>query len=296
MSADIKVIRRIAALLARGEDAASSPAEIEVAMRLAHKLMQEHNLTRDEVRLRKEEMAREDHAVPCEDSPFLNPIIFAIARLTHTRCALMHRRMQPDEFTFRGFRVDVEYAGWLLRACMSAQRQGWNAYRASAGYAQLIDKAASPSAIHHSFMQGFSADLTRRIKELAATDAATPGRALVVLKDELIDQAFGAAAQEKRTKSTPVAITADLAAAFRSGASHAATVHIRQEISGRGSAPHRKVHPAPPPLRVAMAKDVRAPRSGTPPRKPQSLHPGQFLAFLQRMMKGVARPTAAGKP
>jgi Protein of unknown function (DUF2786) len=287
MSADIKVIRKIAALLARGEDAASTPAEMEVALRLAHKLMQEHNLSRDEVRLRKEEMARQDHAVPREDTPYLNRITFAIARLTQTRCALTNWQMRPDEFTFRGLRVDVEYAGWLLRACMTAQKQGWSAYQASPAHAELIAKAASRGAIHRSFMEGFSADLTRRIKQLAASDAAVADRALIVLKDELIDLAFGADAQEKRAKSNPVAITADLAAAFKSGASCAGTVRIRQEISETG-APAGHDHCATPrPLRIASTKNAATARSGTHAPRPAPLPAAQARSFLGRLIKGI---------
>lgn len=219
------ILRKIAALLARAEDSASSPAEVAHAVRIADRLMRRYNLSRDEVRLRQEEMRRCAWSVSREQSDYANTIAVAIARLA--QCRVTGERGERDHYAFAGLRVDVDYAEWLFRASWAALRQGWEAYQGSPQHDRLIDEGSAAGAIEHHFKLGFSIDLAERIKKLVQGDVEGTGTALVSLKNALIEQAFGSA---KGTSTTFVAVRSSLQDAYRSGAYASREVGLRQAI------------------------------------------------------------------
>lgn len=227
MHAEDPIIRKIAALLARAADDASSPAEVAHAIHVAHKLMERHNLTLDEVRIRREEVRRWEFAVDPGEGRYANIMATAIARLA--QCRAQGERGAMHHYSFTGLRVDVDYAEWLLRACSAALARGWTAFRASPQYASL-ERDHAPPAVERHYKLGFSVDLARRIKALA--DADRNRNALVVLKDERIDAELGAAAGQRSTKAL-VAVQEKLSGAFQSGAEASRTVPLRQEIEGQ---------------------------------------------------------------
>lgn len=219
------ILRKIAALLARAEDSASSPAEVAHAIRTADALMRRYNLTRDEVRLRREEMRRCHWSVGRDHSDYANTMAVAIARLA--QCRVTGERGERDHYAFAGLGVDVDYAEWLFRASWSALRQGWQAYRGSPQHARLAGEGSAPEAIEHHFKLGFSIDLAERIKKLVQDGAQTAGTALISLKNELIEQAFGSA---KGTSTKLVAVRSNLQAAYRAGAFASRHVGLRPAI------------------------------------------------------------------
>jgi hypothetical protein len=222
---DAGIMRKIAALLARAEDRASSPAEVAHAIRIADALMRRYNLTRDEVRLRQEEMRRSECSVSRDDSQYANTITVAIGRLA--QCRTTGERGKRDHYIFSGLRADVDYAEWLFRASWAALQQGWQAYRASPQHARLAGQGAAPAAIERHYKLGFSIDLADRIKALAQENAAATGTALIALKTALIERAFGSAAGPS---TTFVVMKANLQDAYRSGADQAKKVGLRQRI------------------------------------------------------------------
>jgi hypothetical protein len=225
------IIRKIAALLARAEDSASSPAEVAHAIHIANKLMLRYNLSRDEVRLRREEMRRSERIVSRADSRYANTIAVAIGRLA--QCRTTGERGARDHYIFSGLRADVDYAEWLFRASWAALHQGWEAYRASAEHQQLIEKGGAPAAVEYHYKLGFSIDLADRIKALAQSNFEATGTALICLKNELIEQAFGKA---RGPSVSLVPIRSSLEAAFQSGADESRKVGLRQTI-GRDRQP-----------------------------------------------------------
>jgi hypothetical protein len=225
------IIRKIAALLARAEDSASSPTEVAHAIYIANKLMLRYNLSRDEVRLRREEMRRSERIVSRADSRYANTIAVAIGRLA--QCRTTGERGARDHYIFSGLRADVDYAEWLFRASWAALHQGWEAYRASAEHQQLIEKGGAPAAVEYHYKLGFSIDLADRIKALAQSNFEATGTALICLKNELIEQAFGKA---RGPSVSLVPIRSSLEAAFQSGADESRKVGLRQTI-GRDRQP-----------------------------------------------------------
>jgi hypothetical protein len=226
---EASIIRKIAALLARAADEASSPAEVGHAIHVAHKLMEQHNLTLDEVLIRHEEVRRSEFAVDPKDSRYANIMVTAIARLA--QCRAQGERGTLDHYTFIGLRVDVEYAEWLMRASSAALARGWNCFRSSQQFAALGQNHDQSSVERH-YKLGFSVDLARRIKALA--DADQTRNALVVLKGERIDAELGAAGAQMSTNAL-VAVQHNLSEAFQSGAEASRDVPLRHQIDEQGS-------------------------------------------------------------
>jgi len=219
-----RIIRKIAALLARAADEASSPAEVAHAIHVAHKLMQRYNLTLDEVMIRREEVRRTEHAVGRDDSQYANILATAIARLA--QCRAQGERGAEDYYIFVGLRVDVDYAEWLFRASLAAMARGWTAFRSSPEGA-AAERDHEPAAVERHYKLGFSVDLARRIKALA--DADLNRNALVVLKDQRIDAELGAAGAQRSSQAV-VAVKRKLEEAFRSGAEASRVVPLRQAV------------------------------------------------------------------
>ncbi len=220
-----KIVRKIAALLARAADEASSAAEVSHAMHIAHKLMAQYNLTLDEVMLKREPVGQGHFHVRPEDSDYANILVTAIARLAH--CHAQGVLGPVHEFIFTGLRVDVLYAEWLFRASAAAMARGWTAFEGSARFAEL--RRSHPLAeLERHFKLGFSIDLAERIKKLAAEDG-TPN-ALIVLKEQRIADAMGAAAAAKRPGKDLVRVKGKLIEAFKTGAEASRSVPLRQQV------------------------------------------------------------------
>ena len=222
-----RIVRKIAALLARAADDASSPAEVGHAIHVAHKLMEQHNLTLDEVAVGQEEMRQAPFEVHPNDSEYANILVTAIARLA--QCNAQGFKGPLHLFVFTGLRVDVLYAEWLFRACAAAMVRGWNAFESSSQYEELR-RAHDVPAIERHFKLGFSVDLARRMKALAEADR-TPN-ALVVVKQQRIESVREAAAQKNRYDL--VRVSQRLSQAFQSGAKASQSVPLRQQVDDRG--------------------------------------------------------------
>jgi len=223
-----KIIRKIAALLARAADEASSPAEVGHAIHIAHKLMEQHNLSLDEVTVGKEHVEQTAFEVHPKESQYANILVTAIARLA--QCNSQGFKGDLHLYVFTGLRVDVLYAEWLLRACAAAMKRGWDAFECSGQY-EARRRAHEVPTIERHFKLGFSVDLARRMKALAEEDR-TPN-ALVVVKKQRIEAALGEAAAQK-SSSALVRVTQPLLQAFQSGAEASRSVVLRQQVGGGG--------------------------------------------------------------
>lgn len=220
------IIRKIAALLARAEDKASSAAEIAHAIAVADKLMRRHNLSRDEVRMREEEFRRARFRFDERDKAYAGPIATAISRLAQCH---IHGTAGRNVFVrFTGMRVDVDYAEWLLRATWAAMRQGWDAYKASAQYKEHAEDGTTPRAIEHEYKLGFTHEIVDRIRTLARRNAES-GADLIAFKNALIEQEFG---EDNGKILTHPKAEADLKDVYRSGAEASRAVPLRHELRG----------------------------------------------------------------
>ena len=226
---DEAVLRRIKALLARAEDGASSPAEVAKAIAAADKLMRAHDLTRDEVRLRAETLARESYNLSAADSRYANPLALAVSRLADCRVALADRDPERHRYQFRGLAVDVAYADWLFRTTVAALQRSWTAFRASPEGARIAD-GGSAMEVRHLYLQSFVHTLVGRIEVLWRANSAARPPALVAVKQERLDAAFGLT-NSGPGPDTP-SLSGDLARTWRGAAAQSRSVPLRQQLGG----------------------------------------------------------------
>ena len=224
------IIRKIAALLARAEDKASSAAEVAHAIATADKLMRRYNLTRDEVRIRQEEFRRARFRFDTQDEAYAGPIATAISRLA--QCHIRGAKRDGVFLQFTGLRVDVDYAYWLLRAIWSAKRQGWTAYQGSPQHRAYVDAGVKRATIEHQFKLGFTHEIVDRIRTLAVRNNES-SRELIELKNALIEQAFGRPNSEITSQTRE---KADLADVYRSGAEASKSVPLQHELGDKPAA------------------------------------------------------------
>lgn len=221
------IIRKVAALLARAEDKASSAAEIAHAIAIADKLMRRYNLTRHEVSMRQEEFRYARFRFDARDHPYAGPITTAISRLA--QCHIHGAKGRGIFLRFTGMRVDVDYAEWLLRATWATMRQGWIAYQGSPQHRGNVNLGATPAAIEHQYKLGFTHEIVDRIRTLALRNAES-SRELIAFKNALIEKEFGEPNGEIVVEPKD---EADLKEVYRSGAAASRSVPLRQELGRR---------------------------------------------------------------
>lgn len=218
-----EIIRRIAALLARAADEASTPTEAAMAIDRANRLMRQYNLSRDDVEMRREGTKR----YTCDGGPagsvHVNLMVVAIAALAHCRPG-QREKDGRDLFSFRGLKVDVDYAEWLLRTCIACMERGWGAYQASVDYGRLLIGGALPGNIRAAWHTGFTDEVCNRIE--AITDP--PENALVVLKTKIIEEDFGAFTG--RFSRMPTVYKRNTASAFALGKAEGRKVGLHKAV------------------------------------------------------------------
>ncbi len=229
LEADDSIIRRIAALLARAADEASTPAEAAMAIDRAARLMREYNLTRDEVELRKEGTRKFGFSASGAGSRSVNKMAVAISRLAQCRVT-QSRTGDKEQFHFAGLRADVDYAEWLMRLCIATMQRGWRAWQTSALHARMVAEGADAAEIRDAYRSGFQVEICARIKALTAEAIPDPANALVVLRQQIITDVFGAAKGEMTNHVETYRRSTAEAYAF--GKAEGGRVGIRQEVAG----------------------------------------------------------------
>jgi hypothetical protein len=185
------IIKKIKALRAKVNNAASTEAEVEAAARLVAKLMMQHDVTED---LLKETVAPQavdvgTGSVMKNDIDILMSFCWReIQEFTETKA---YRHVKVDgskEFHFIGLPHDVEMATYLYELVTMSAKRAWLRYSAS-----LFDsgEALRTKDRRKSFYQAFGLTIGEMMQELSdqrakmRSESAT-GTAVVIRKQDLI--------------------------------------------------------------------------------------------------------------
>ncbi len=179
------IAARIRALLAKTVENGCTEAEALAAAQLAAKLLQQYGLTLDEVQLRetpfKLQTQRQDDLV----GDRLWIVAAAIADLVGSRFWTSGPGVYPVQLTFFGFAHEVEISAYLLEICSRATRGQHD--QLARGLALLRPHVRRMRL--RAFVDGMVERLAERIRAMKPP-APPAGRGLVVLRDQLIDQAL----------------------------------------------------------------------------------------------------------
>lgn len=178
-----KIAARIRALLAKTVANGCTEDEAIAAAAKAAEMLARYNLTVDEVKLRESPFARHSERHDDEVGYRLWKVADAIAYLTGARY-WTSRIGEPVSIDFFGFEHEVQVASYLLEICARAMRQEHK--RLKKLFALLVPAARRRKILP--FLDGMADSLHRRIRALK--EPTPTGKGLIVLRDQLIDQAM----------------------------------------------------------------------------------------------------------
>lgn len=227
MSNKDNIVRKIAALKAKIGDSASTANEVESAIRLVDKLMQEYNINETDIGIKQAGV--ENRAMPNKgrNKPNIRFCVAAIGRISET-----HPIWDATSkcYRFIGTKVDVDYADWLYRLIDNALAQAWKAFRFSFTYTKMVKRGDMHGrVVRDQFEKAFILTVSDNIKQLIDSKPIVTGNSLVLVKKELIN-VFLDDAYPNRTKTKNIAVyNPDARGAIVAGYNAGNEVRLRQE-------------------------------------------------------------------
>lgn len=182
--ADLERVKRvIAALQKKTEENGCTEEEALAAAEKLGKLLEEHNLSMDEVGVREEAAACKKNEVFAADD-FAGHLVVGIGKFCELIVYKSPGEGHAGKYVFFGTPHDLEIAVYLYEICAEAMEYDWTDFMEKYGYS--LRK-------RQSFRQGFSRRVYDRLMQMKAErDArnASTCRDLIVLKDQLVTQEF----------------------------------------------------------------------------------------------------------
>lgn len=188
MSKREDIIRKIKAMQARIDDAASSISEVNKAMRMVAKWMKQYNLSQSDIETAREGIDgfRTTTGPATEQQPIINLVLKAIEKLTQTRLVVV-KGSESYVAAFYGTGPDVQYAEFLYRLSEKALEQATRAYQGNKHYHNLCGRMDAHIVLQ-AFQMGFVKNLYHRIMDLVPVAEEGNGTSLVLVKNALIAQ------------------------------------------------------------------------------------------------------------
>lgn len=198
------ISKKIAALLQKNEENGATEDEANAAMAIAKKLMTEHGITMEDIKANNEAANDFSEKTINEGRKKLHEVdlygvLNAITEFTDTHAHVERIVKKSVAVYLFGYRSDIELAEYLREVCKRAMETEWNNY--------VMNNVLHGHKRTHrkSFMIGMSKRISQRLRDMKQehTDE-TKGTELVVLKNQLVTQAF---AQKNIKLKTPQSTT-----------------------------------------------------------------------------------------
>lgn len=169
-------IERIKSYLARAADSASTESEMAMALAKAKKLMDEHDITDDDINFGGEEVAKETRVKTDHDS-VRDLLATPIGRFCH--CVAYNEGM--NVITFVGLESEALFAHWLL------DMLGDFVFRRLEQHPSEIDVRRLTRSERASFLSGCVSRIIERMQALTPPRPVGNGRDLVLARQSLIE-------------------------------------------------------------------------------------------------------------
>jgi hypothetical protein len=190
-----KIIERVRRLLAMAGDV-SSPNEAAIAASRARKLMDKYQLSQKDF-IEKSQYTASETGDPRRSWPrWEQNIAVGVAKLNDCQVKFQQAYQNKKVLSFQGEEGDVRVCEYLFTYLVEAGNRLCKAYLKQVGKSGLAEANA--------FKLGFGSALQQRLKEMARErdqEYHSTGTGLMVLKKELVQKHFGAAAYRQAKRS-----------------------------------------------------------------------------------------------
>jgi len=221
-----KLFARIRHLAAMTVANGCSESEAATAAGMLADLLRKHNLTKDEAALREDPFVRHREQHMDAVGQRLWKVADGAAHLTGCRYWVdrQHKGTAGEVINFFGFDHEVEVAKYMLAICAHAMRSE----RDRLHRLHLIRSEAARRGIIVPFLDGMADGLRRRLRAMKPT--TPPGKGLIVLHDQLVEQAMKDAGHELGKGDTRK--SRDFAPAYVDGLRAAEAVALNPGLAG----------------------------------------------------------------
>lgn len=194
-----KLLDRIRQLCGRTVDRGFTEAEALAAAEKVSALLDENDLTLDEVEIRSSPVGRQDAEFESDLGERIWKVASAIAQLTGTRYWTSAAGVAPVRITFFGLLHEAQIAGYLLDICARAMR----CEAAAAGAAWALYRLPVRNRRRAAFLDGMADALGRRISAMRKPQPT--GRGLVVVRERIVGEEMsrlGVRIRDARSRSS----------------------------------------------------------------------------------------------
>lgn len=187
-----KLIERVQKLMAMAADG-SSPNEAMIAARRARKLMDEHQLTVEDLTSRSEFSVGKSSAARRFTPHWENILCVAVAELNDCLATLKWQGETMNgvmsSLTFKGFDEDVAVAKYMFAYLVENGKRQCSKYMKDKGYTRYNAKVGT------AFKDAYSKEVCVKINQIIneRKAEAETGKGLMIVKKQLVEQEFGEA-------------------------------------------------------------------------------------------------------
>lgn len=201
LSAKEKLIRKVKKLMAMAADA-SSPNEAAIAAGRARKLMDEHQISLEDLQERSSFSQR-----GCADARRFTPhwenmICVAVAKFNDCLSTLEWKKSSENgcyyQLTFKGFDEDVRLAEYMFFYILEYGKRQCSKYMKEKGFKRYNARLGT------SFKDAYAKELTAKINLLIKerqVESESTGTGLMVVKNQLVEQHFGVAKYKSASRN-----------------------------------------------------------------------------------------------
>jgi hypothetical protein len=222
------IVRKLNALRAKFEHGTTNEAEASSAMNKYNELMAKYRLTEDDLgiansKINVGEFFTNKHGF--QDLAPLCWLIKPISMVTETK-GVCHGKVTG---LFFGLAADVQYAEFLWSRCNDSLNAAINAYEVSPNFKKYQDRGFQDNEIRTAFISGWLQRMTAKLIDMVPENRCEKN-ALILLKNDLIEQALGDAAE---TKNSGAIVKYGATVMHYEGGLEAEKVRLRQEAEAK---------------------------------------------------------------
>lgn len=183
MSKRDSLIAKVRAMLAKTVENGCTEAEAIAAMQMAEDIMQQNEITEDDLKLEGEKAVIDMFVVVRDPHKISQKLAYCIGLFTETKIWLYGKK----DIKYAGLRCDIDFAMWLTQTLSRFVQMELKRYMWANGYQKL--DAVNKRAVINGFVIGCVNRINERLREMVERrKTIVNSTALVIAKRALIDE------------------------------------------------------------------------------------------------------------